>query len=99
MKTNPAQVRLPRVTKGKRPHFFADPAGDQMMTFILELMAEFSVLRDRLDTIERLLEQNDSIRREDIEAYTGGDAVEAERAARRQAFIERVLRMHASDGR
>lgn len=97
MKPTPDQVRLPRASKGKRSHFFDDPAIDQMMTFILELMAEVSTLHDRLETVERLLDEKGSIRREDIEAYRPTDAVEAERAAWRQAFIERVLRMHAPD--
>lgn len=88
-------VRLPRVSKGKRPHFFDDPATDQMMTFLLELMAETSALRDRMDSIERVLDAKGSIRRADIESYRADDAVEAERTAWRKAFIERVLRMHA----
>lgn len=49
-------VKLPRVSKGKRSRFFDDPAIDQMMTFMLELMAEVSSLHERQDTLERLLE-------------------------------------------
>ncbi len=94
-KTAPAEVSLPRVSKGKRPHFFDDPAIDQMMTFLLELMAETSALRDRVDTIERLLDSQGSVSRADIEAYRADDAIEAERTAWRKAFIARVLRMHA----
>ena len=92
---DPAQVRLPRAAKGRRPHFFDDPAIDQMMTFLLELMTETSALRDRVDTIERLLDTQGQISRADIEAYRAPDPVEAERTAWRAGFIERVLRMHA----
>lgn len=91
------QVRLPRASKGKRPHFFDDPAIDQMMTFQLELMAETSALRDRLDTIERLMEDKGSVTRADIEGYRAPPEIEAERTAWRKSFIERVLRMHAPD--
>ncbi len=94
-KPNPDEVTLPRASKGKRPHFFDDPSIDQMMTFLLELMTETSALRDRLDTVERLLETRGSITRADIEGYRADDAVEGERTAWRKGFIERVLRMHA----
>ena len=53
---DPKGVKLPRVSKGERPKFFDDPAIDQMMTFFLELMTEVSVLRERVDTVERLLD-------------------------------------------
>src|SRR5689334_16688320 len=91
-----APVKLPRVAKGKRPQFFNDPAIDQMMTFILELMTEVSVLYDRVDTMERLLDAKGTIGRQDVEDYRPDDKIEAERVARREAYIKRVLRMHPS---
>lgn len=91
--TEPA-IRLPRVSKGKRPSFFNDPAIDQMMTFIIELSAEVSVLFDRVDTVERLLDAKGTVSRADIENYRAPDAVEAERAQRRDGYLKRVFRMH-----
>ena len=88
------QVRLPRISKGKRRAFFGDPDIDQMMTFTLELMAEVATLRDRLDTVERLLDQQGTLARESVEAFRGSDEVEAARSSWRQGFIKRVLRMH-----
>lgn len=87
-------VKLPRVHKGRRPSFFEDPAIDQMMTFVLELITEVSVLRERLDTVERLLDEKGSILRDDIEAYRADEKVAAERAAWREAYLHRVLRTH-----
>jgi hypothetical protein len=87
-------VKLPRVSKGKRPRYFDDPAIDQVMTFLLELMAEVSSLRERVDTIERLLDEKGAISRADIEAYRPDAAGEAERSAWAQAFIRRVMRFH-----
>lgn len=87
-------VTLPRDSKGKRPGFFDDPSLDQMMTFLLELMAETSALRDRVDTIERLIEEHGQVTRADIEGYRAPPAIEAERTEWRKGFIERVLRMH-----
>jgi len=93
----PDQVKLPRTAKGQRPHFFDDPAIDQMMTFILELMTEVAVLRERTDTIERLLDAKGTVSRADIEAYRADATVEAERLAWRNAYFQRVMRMHAPD--
>jgi hypothetical protein len=92
---SPDQVKLPRTSKGRRPNFFDDPAIDQMMTFMLELMTEVAVVRERLDTVERLLDANDSVSRAEIEAYRANADVEAERVAWRNAYFQRVMRMHA----
>ncbi len=95
--TTSAEVHLPRQTKGKRPHFFEDPSIDQMMTFLLELTTEVGVLRERLDTVERLLDSEGSVTRAAIEAYQPDAAAEQERAAWRDAYLKRVLRMHAPE--
>lgn len=93
----PGDVRLPRASKGKRPHFFDDPAIDQMMTFIFELMTEVAVVRERLDTVERLLDADGVVTRSAIEEYRADPSVEAERNAWRNGYFERVMRMHARD--
>jgi hypothetical protein len=100
VKSTPADtVVLPRLTKGKRPYFFEDHNIDQLMTFLLELMTEVSVVRDRLDTVERLLDRQTTITRSDIEDYRPDEKVEAERLAWRDAYVKRVLRMHVPQGR
>jgi hypothetical protein len=92
--TPPEAVRLPRETLGKRPHFFDDPALDQMMTFIVELTTEVAVLRERVDTVERLLDARGSITRADIEAFRPEPGAESERNAWRDGYLKRVFRMH-----
>lgn len=86
---------FPRHSKGKRPHFFDDPAMDQMMTFFVELATEVSVVRERLNTVELLLDERGTVTRQDIESYRPSDAVERERLAERTALVERIFRMHA----
>ena len=94
--STPAEaVKLPRHTRGKRPHFFDDPAIDQMMTFLIELTTEVSVMRERLDTVERLLERDGKVTRASIEAYVPDPATEGERARWRDECVKRVFRMHA----
>ncbi len=96
---DPAQVKMPRVTKGKRPYFFEDPSIDQVMTFFMELMTEVLVLRDRQDTVERILDEKGTLNREDLRAYIPDPEVEAERTKERDAFVKRVLRIHTPEGR
>lgn len=96
-KSNVEEVKLPRVSKGKRSRFFDDPAIDQMMTFFLEMMAEMTALRERIDTIERLLDEKGTVSRADIEDYRPDAAGEAERSAWSQGFIKRVMRFHDPD--
>lgn len=90
---NPS-VKFPRAAKGKRPQFFESPDMDQMMTFILELTTEVSVLAERLNTVERLLDTHGTISRADIENYAPDAEAGAERAEARKALVARVLRMH-----
>lgn len=94
---DPSAVMLPRQTKGKRPLFFDDPAIDQVMTFVLELATELAVVRTRLDTVERLLDEHGSVTRAAIDAYDPGPAVEAERDAWLAEYYRRVLRMHTGE--
>lgn len=96
---DPRTVKLPRVTKGKRPYFFEDQSVDQVMTFFLELMTEVMVLRDRQDTLERMLEEKGAISRDAINSFIPDGDVEGERTAERAAFVSRVLRIHTPGGR
>jgi hypothetical protein len=85
--------RIARVARGKRPQYFSDPAIDKLLWMTASLMEELSVTRDRLDTVERLLERRRSLRRSDIDNYRPDPRAAGERAARRAAFVERVMRV------
>jgi hypothetical protein len=84
---------LPRKAKGERPYFFADPAVDRVIAMVMGLAGEVAVMRDRLDTVERLLDQHGSLSREAIDGYTPGAEVMAARAAWREEFLGEVLRI------
>ena len=92
--TPPDQVRLPTQTRGKRPCFFDDPAIDQMMTFMIELTTEVAVLRERLDTVEHLLDTEGTVTRQAIENFRPNAELEAARASWRDTYLKRVFRMH-----
>ena len=97
MQADPAKVVLPRIPKGKRPAFFDDPSVDQLMTFVLELTTEVAVLRERLDTVEQLLERDGKVTRASIAASSPGAELEAERNAWRDAYLKRVFRLHSTE--
>ena len=60
---------LPRHTRSSRPQFFEEPGLDQMMSVVLGIAQELSVLRDRVDSVERLLDAKGSLTRAELEAY------------------------------
>lgn len=85
-------VRANAKAKGKRPRYFDDPAIDRTLSIVMALAGELSVLRERLDTVERLLEANGSIDRGDIEAYAPDREAAFERGAATREYIARILR-------
>ncbi len=78
--------------KGKRPAYFEDPAIDRLMSITMALAGEVSVMRERMDTIERLLEAKGSINRADIESYEPDRAAGTERGLITREFIQRIMR-------
>nr|WP_231708188.1 hypothetical protein [Sphingomonas populi] len=78
--------------KGKRPDFLGDPIAERMLSILLAVAGEVSVLKERLDTVERLLETNGTIRREDIEAYTPDADAAYARSVLTKEYVARILR-------
>lgn len=84
-----------RVAKGRRPFFLHNDESDKLLAMITALVGEVSVLRDRLDTHERLAAAGKVATPDEIEAYSPEDNVEDEREAWRAAMLERVFRIIA----
>lgn len=79
--------------RGKRPWFFDDPDVERVLSITMAVAGELAVLRQRLDTIEELLETRGSVTRADIEAFVP-DSAHAERRGRwYQEYIARILRI------
>ena len=81
-----------RRAKGKRPDYFDDPALDRLYSVVFALAAEVSALRERQDTIERLLDDKGSVKRQDIENYTPDREAGRERALATKAYVARIMR-------
>lgn len=78
--------------KGQRPRYFDDPAQDRMLSILMALVGEVSVLRERQDTVERLLDAKGTLSRADIEAYVPDKDAAQERGIATKAYITRVMR-------
>ena len=81
-----------RRAKGKRPEYFDEPALDRLYSTVFALAAEVSALRERHDTVERLLESKGTLTRADIEAYVPDRAAGEERGEETRAYISRIMR-------
>lgn len=83
---------LQKKAKGSRPRYFDDPAIEKALSITLALAGEVSVLRDRLDTIERLAERGLPFGPAAVDAYVPDASVREERDRRREVFLDVVLR-------
>ncbi|MGB7419618.1 MAG: hypothetical protein WA918_10610 [Erythrobacter sp.] len=78
--------------KGRRPEFFDDPALDRLYSTVFALAAEVSALRERQDTLERLLDEKGTVSREDIETYVPDREAGEERGLATRAYVARIMR-------
>lgn len=84
---------LPRTARGRRPRYFADPATDRLLAMVVTLIGELSATRERVDSLERVLEREGLLAPDAVEEYRPEGAAAATREARRAALTERVLRV------
>ncbi len=83
--------------KGKRPWFLDDPDTEKLMNIVLVLAQEMSVMRERMDTIETLLEQDGAVTKAAIEAFEPTKAQADARGLWTQEFLARVFRILQQD--
>ncbi|MGV8942173.1 MAG: hypothetical protein ACOH1P_11700 [Lysobacter sp.] len=79
--------------KGKRPYFFKDPDVERVLSIAMVIAMEHSVTRQRLDSLERLLESKGVATRAELDQFQPDAAAEAERTLWMQQYIARVLRI------
>lgn len=88
---------LPKKAKGARPYFFEDPSLDKLLSMLMGLVGEQSILADRVDTLERLLEKKGILEKDSINSYIADAVVREERDAKREELLRNVLRIIAQD--
>lgn len=79
--------------KGERPYFFDDPAVERVLSVTMAVAAEVAVMRERMDTIERLLESGQGVTKANIEAFKPDDNAARERQEWHAAYVARILRI------
>ncbi|MCX8019050.1 MAG: hypothetical protein N2747_00985 [Chitinophagaceae bacterium] len=80
-------------SKGKRPYFFNSEETERVLNIAMAAAAEVAVIRERLDTIERLLESKGLLKQSEIEAYEPDDKAAEERQLWHARFAARLLRI------
>ena len=90
-------IKLLRTAKGKRPQYFSDPDVDRLLAVVVPLIGEVSVLRERLDTVERLVEKHGLFDQDEIEKFAPDDDAQASRDSWRAQYLERVFRITQSE--
>ena len=85
------KIKLPRVAKGKKPKYLDDGSIDNLMAMIMTLTQEISVLRDRIDTFEQILDDKKLISEDEFDEFIPSDVLETTRKNRRHQLLERVL--------
>lgn len=78
-------------SKGKRPLYLDSPDLDKLLKITLALAGEVSVLRERLDTIEHLLDKEGTLSRAAIASYQPDLELAKERETWRGEYIARIL--------
>ena len=86
-----------RHARGKRPQFYDTPGLDQAMSMILVLANELSVMRDRLDSAERVAKASGLDLAAGIETLVLDQAALEEREERRQEFLRRLYYVQLKD--
>lgn len=77
---------------GKRPYFL-EPSVERVLAITMAVVQELAVTRERLDTLERILQANGALADTAIDAFRPTAEQAAARGLRTQEYINRVLRI------
>lgn len=71
--------------------FFEDPATDRLLAMVMTLAAELAVTKDRLATLEAVLDTSGALDRDALDRFTPSAAEKARMDADRQAFAAALM--------
>lgn len=83
--------KLPRTVRGKRPQFVPTEGVDEVMSMVLVLAQELTILRERQNLTEKLLAARGIDIATEIEAFEPDDAHLRAREAELQSFYGRLF--------
>lgn len=88
---------MSRKAKGARPVYFENPENDKLLAMLMAVVGEVSVLRERLDTFERIAASKNLVLREEVERFEPDEKAAEQREQWRREYIDRVLRIVRQD--
>jgi hypothetical protein len=77
---------------GKRPYFL-DPEVERVLAITMAVVQELAVARQRVDTLERILQAKGILTSSEIDAFQPSPEAAAERGLWTQEYLSRVLRI------
>jgi hypothetical protein len=77
---------------GKRPYFLT-PEVERVLAITMAVAQELAVARQRIDTLERLLQAHGVLAEGEIDAYSPAPQAAIERAQWNQEYLARILRI------
>jgi hypothetical protein len=80
-------------SKGQRPYFFESKETERVFNITMAVVTELAVMRERLDTIERLLQNKGVLLQSEIEAFVPNDEQAKERQLWHARYSARILRI------
>jgi len=89
--------KVKRSIKGRRPQFFADREVDRLHGMMMAMATEMAVLYQRIDSMERVAARKGVILTEELAAFEPDAAVQAEREAWRQQFLQRMFYLYREE--
>ncbi|MEM1142347.1 MAG: hypothetical protein AAGI88_07155 [Pseudomonadota bacterium] len=82
-----------RKAKGKRPQFFELEESERLMGILMAVVGELAVARERIDTLERVLDTKGVLEQSEIEDFKPDRDQARQRGLLQQEYIARVLRV------
>ena len=87
-----AVARSVAAQAGPRSQFLAAADNDELLGITMALAGEVATLYERLDSLERVIEQDLGVPRQRLDAFAAGPEVLAERSRWHDAFVLRLMR-------
>jgi len=75
----------------EKQYFFDEEIVDVIVNVVTELTTELGVVKERLDTVERVLDTHGSVTRDLIEQYEPDQAATLERAQARMQLVQTIM--------
>jgi hypothetical protein len=91
-------VRRTRINNVREEIPHESPGESRLMAICIALATELAVVRERLDTVERLAESAGVFRQAEVEAFEPDPPAAAARDGLRQRLLKHVFRVIRMDG-